>query len=578
MHIVAAAADTWSAESGGDEAGAVARASTETLRAGFGEGGRAEGGPQPFGSIPGPKVLDAQAYNARNHQYILELHEQYGDIVAADISSMARADVSGAEPTKRVVFVRDPDLVGSVLRHSEFAKTWDAQEQSAESLDYVHNLIQPLLTGTVFNKQGVAGVHPGRLALRPMFNAAKQLSDGFAEQIDNALDAWPVDGRIEALGSCHDLIRQALLAAMVGSAATRANAATEATFHEVMDYFVARYASSGHDACATAEDEATMAKAMDAGLQIVRAWREHGKGGTSPAEAKTMLAVMAAAGNTDEQMAAMVINAIIAGAEAPASTLAHLLQEMAFNPSLQTALAAEVAAVAPAGTEVVDALDDLELVESCVMEALRIFAPATLVQRVAIKPTQLGGYEVPAGTVVGICITAVHRDPKTHQNPWAFDHRRKLNLSLLKKDNCFATFGGGPRGCPGKYLGKMLLRIALAKIVQRSEFYSDQRRKADHLNATPGTSAGIPKFVEWQVSGIPLQLRPQSRAAVSNAPRARRAVVAEGSWFSSVAATALTAATLAVAWGVGHGLNLAELAEPFVGNFGDSWQVYNMSS
>lgn len=465
-----------------------------------------------------------------------------------------------------------------MLRHSAFAKTWDAQEQSAETVDYVHNLIQPLLTGTVFNKQGVAGVHPGRLALRPMFNAAKQLSAGFAEQIDKALEAWPVEGRFEALGSSHDLIRQALLAAMVGGAATRANAATEATFHEVMEYFVARYASSGHDARATAEDEATMAKAMGAGLRIVRAWREHGQEGTSPAEGKTMLAVMSAEGNSDEQMAAMVINAIIAGAEAPASTLAHLLQEMAFNPPLQAALAAEVAAVAPKGTEVLDVLDDLELVDACVMEALRFFAPATLVQRVAIKPTQLGGYEIPAGTVVGICITAVHRDQKVHENPWAFDHRRKLNLTVLKNDNCFATFGGGPRGCPGKYLGKMLLRIALAKIVQRSEFYSDKRRKDDHLTAVPGKSGGIPKFVEWQVSGIPLLLRPQSRAA---APKERRPA---SSWLASFALSAATAATVAVVLGAGHGLSLAELALPFVpapsswfGSPGDHWQAYNVT-
>merc|ERR1711871_1648508 len=154
-----------------------------------------------------------------------------------------------------------------------------------------------------------------------------------------------------------------------------------------------------------------------------------------------MLSVMSAAGNTDEQMAAVVINAIIAGAEAPASTLAHLLQEMAFNPSLQAALAAEVAAVAPAGTEVLDVLDELELVDNCVMEALRFFAPATLVQRGAIKPTQLGGYQLPAGTVVGICITAVQRAPEVQENPWTFEPRRKPNLTVLKSDNCFATFG-----------------------------------------------------------------------------------------------------------------------------------------
>ena len=205
-----------------------------------------------------------------------------------------------------------------------------------------------------------------------------------------------------------------------------------------------------------------------------------------------MLAVMSEAGNSDAEMAAMVINAIIAGAEAPASTLAQLLQELAFNAPIQAALAGELAEVAPGGAEVADVLEKLRwapsekksslpipghaavhlthhscslpqvrsasdltttncgvqpcvhsFVNDCTMEALRLFAPATLVQRVATAPTTLGGYELPAGTVVGICVTAVHRDASVHHDPWTFDpqgRHGKLNLHLLKKDACFMTF------------------------------------------------------------------------------------------------------------------------------------------
>ena len=70
------------------------------------------------------------------------------------------------------------------------------------------------------------------------------------------------------------------------------------------------------------------------------------------------------------------------------------------------------------------------------------------------------------------------------------------------------TFSGGPRGCPGKHLGIMMLRLALAKIVQRFELTASWRRGADHLESAGSASAkGVPKFVEWQVGGIPLQLR-----------------------------------------------------------------------
>ena len=465
-----------------------------------------------FASIPGPAATDAVAYNSRNHQYLLELHEEYGDIFALDVSSMARAATDYGAATKRVVFAREPGTVRSVLQSDhQFAKTWDAEDQGTESVDYVHNLVQPMLGGTVFNQQGEGGAHQGRLTLKPMFSAAKDLAPGFARQIDRALDAWPTEGRFDALAMCHDLIRQALLYAIGGGSASTADAATEETFHEVLDYFVGRYSGATHDATVTAEDEVMMAKAKDAGMRIVQAWREEGSPET---EDKTMLAVMAKAGNSDEEMAAMLVNAIIAGAEAPGSTLAQLLQELAFNPPLLAALQSETDAIAPAGTDVYAVNDKLKYVEATVFEALRFFAPATLVQRVAIEDTVLDGYEIPAGTVVGLCVTAIHRDEKTYANPWSFDPvgRGKLNVYLLKKENCFMTFSGGPRGCPGKHLGIMMMRLALGKIVQRFEVSASWRRAGDHLNDTHLEARGLPKFVEWWADGIPLEIATRGAA------------------------------------------------------------------
>ena len=317
---------------------------------------------------------------------------------------------------------------------------------------------------------------------------------------------------MDALGQCHDLMRQSLLAAIAGRAASAANAQTEDTFHEMLEYFIGRCKAPEHTATVTAEDEVMMGKAKDAGMRIVQAWRDAGGAQQErdhPEEGKTMLAVMDKAGNSDDEMASMLVNAIIAGAEAPGSTLAQLLQEVAFNAPLQQALVQEVSSVAKGG-EVYKVNAKLKYTEACVMEGLRFFAPATLVQRVAVVPTTLGGYTIPAGTVVGVCVTAVHRDAKNFANPWAFDplSRGKLNVHLLTEKKCFMTFSGGPRGCPGKHLGILMLRISLAKIMQRFELSASWRRGRDHLHAAGQDDGhGIPKFVEWQVKGIPVELK-----------------------------------------------------------------------
>jgi cytochrome P450 len=484
------------------------------LKSGLGEAADTEGGNyvMDFADIPGPGLADVEAYNGRNHQYLLEQHEKYGDRVAMNVSSMARAD-SGA-PTKRVVFVRQPAMCRKVLTSDNFAKTWDAGDNGSDTVDYVHNLVQPMLGNTVFNKQGEGGAHEGRLQLKPMFNATKQLSPGFAQQIDLALDSWE-EGTMDALGACHDLIRQALLSAIAGSAATEADAQTRDSFHDVLDHFISRYQSSGHTAHVSVEDEEMMEIAKEAGMRVVRAWRHEG---VPQGDDKTMLALMSRAGNSDEEMAAMLVNTIIAGAEAPGSTLAQLLQELAFNAPLQQALAAEVQAVAGGhgDGDVLAVNKQLKQVEASVMEGLRFFAPATLVQRQAIVDTTLGSFQIPAGTVVGMCVSAIHRDAKNFANPWTFDPRGrgKLNPFMVKDTNPFMTFSGGQRGCPGRHLGIMMLRLALGKIVQRFELTAQWRRPDDHLTGAAAGSGGggIPKFVEWQVGGIPVQLirrRPQ---------------------------------------------------------------------
>merc|ERR1719487_2609882 len=96
---------------------------------------------------------------------------------------------------------------------------------------------------------------------------------------------------------------------------------------------------------------------------------------------------------------------VIAAAEATGSVLAQLLQELAFNKPVQEQILSEMHTLS-------EDVADSEYVQSCVMEGFRLFAPATLVQRVAVCDTELpGGVSIPAGTVVAVCVTAVHRNP-----------------------------------------------------------------------------------------------------------------------------------------------------------------------
>ena len=472
---------------------------------------------RPLAAIPGPGDADPEAYNGRNHNYLIELHEQFGDIFAMNVSSMARTEAAGKE-LKTVVFVRDPEHCRTVLLSDDFSKTWDADDVGTNTVDYVHNLIQPMLTGTVFNQQGEGGVHPGRRSLRAMFIAAQAFTEGFAEHVTSALDrlAWEDEEEVDMLEISHNLIRESLFVVIAGGAAEETHEATRETFHGAMQYFIHRYSAKEHSGEVNAEDERWMGLLHDAGRTTVDGWRAHHnmlseEEKTGSAEASTMLAVMDSHGFSRDEMAAMLVNAIIAGSEAPASSLAQTLQELAFNQPVQELLVKEVK---KHGT---DDVKKLRYLDAVMMEGLRRFAPATLVQRVAMVDCELGGYVIPAGTVVGVCVTAVHKNESAFgDEAWEFIPNRgaaeeePLNINMLTTKNPFMTFSGGPRGCPGKHIGVEMCRVALAKVMERFELLP-----SPGMDGARSAGNSIPKFVEWEIGGIPLAVRSRVGAPAS---------------------------------------------------------------
>ena len=144
--------------------------------------------------------------------------------------------------------------------------------------------------------------------------------------------------------------------------------------------------------------------------------------------------------------------------------------------------------------------DKLEFALNCTTEGLRLFAPATLVQRTALEATELCGMHVPKGRVVGVCVHSVHHDAKLWKEPEAFNPRRPgLDYETTES---LVTFSKGPRGCPGKHQAVAICKIALAMIVR--EFHL---KVAPHPARPSQQCPKVAKMVEWSVNGISLALQ-----------------------------------------------------------------------
>ncbi|MDO9290638.1 MAG: cytochrome P450 [Hydrogenophaga sp.] len=145
-----------------------------------------------------------------------------------------------------------------------------------------------------------------------------------------------------------------------------------------------------------------------------------------------------------------------------------LLQEF---PAARAQLLADLQATAS------DAAAQEQVLTLAVDECLRFESSNQLGNRRALKATQVGGVDLPAGALVTLCIGAANRDPAQFPDPETLDLRRATNKHL--------AFGFGIHQCAGLSLARLEGRIAIGRFLQR---FPDYR-----LSAAP-TRGGRARF------------------------------------------------------------------------------------
>jgi len=103
--------------------------------------------------------------------------------------------------------------------------------------------------------------------------------------------------------------------------------------------------------------------------------------------------------------------------------------------------------------------DNRELIPAAIEEALRYETPLTTVQRTATADTRLEGVEIPAGSVIDVCIGSANRDERRWERPEEFDIGRARVPHI--------TFAAGEHTCMGLHLARMETRVAVECLLDR---------------------------------------------------------------------------------------------------------------
>ncbi len=189
---------------------------------------------------------------------------------------------------------------------------------------------------------------------------------------------------------------------------------------------------------------------------------------------------------------------LFAAHDTSTSALSHLALYLGRDAALRARLRAhlsEVGAGAPGHAELIR----MDFAGQCLDEAMRLHPPVPMAMRRTIRASEIGGFEVPAHTVLHLPMMMNQRDPRWWTEPERFDPDRFAPPRQEQRAHpmCFHPFGSGAHKCIGMHFAQLLMKLVLHRMLTRLEF-----------EVPPGYAPRL----EWvplprPADGVPLSLR-----------------------------------------------------------------------
>ncbi len=170
-----------------------------------------------------------------------------------------------------------------------------------------------------------------------------------------------------------------------------------------------------------------------------------------------------------EEIRDQVLVFLLAGHETTAVALTATLHLLGNHPDEQDKIAAELAeALAGRPAPSPEDLPRLVRTRAALCEAMRLYPPAYLTERVTATELHLGGHLLPPGVIVMVAPWTTHRHPEFWPDPERFDPSRFVG-DHGRPHYAYFPFGGGPRGCVGEHFAMLEATVLLATVLVKHQ-------------------------------------------------------------------------------------------------------------
>lgn len=174
---------------------------------------------------------------------------------------------------------------------------------------------------------------------------------------------------------------------------------------------------------------------------------------------------------TDAELRDEIRTILLAGHETTTNTLTWAWYLLMQHPAWYERLCAEVDSVLQGRSPGVEDLPKLPLTQNILKETLRLYPPASLLNREIIKPIEVEGRTLQPGMTIFVSLYVLHHQPDSFPEPETFNPDRFANDAEKSWPRMASMpFAGGTHICIGNHFAQLEGALILATLAQRVRF------------------------------------------------------------------------------------------------------------
>ena len=173
-------------------------------------------------------------------------------------------------------------------------------------------------------------------------------------------------------------------------------------------------------------------------------------------------------GMSDELVLSESMQLLVAGHETSSNALSWVLYLLSTHPDCLEGVRQEFQSVLGDAPLSFGDVPRFEFATQVILEALRLYPPFWMIDRMAVEDDRVGDLAIPRGSTVIVFVHGAHHAQRSWPNPESFDPARFAKANeKLHTPFTHLPFGAGPRGCIGGNYAMLQILMILSELLRR---------------------------------------------------------------------------------------------------------------